>query len=627
MNCPKCGVVNSQDSKFCGSCGFDLSTVQPQNNSIQNSVESQISQNPSLNSNNMIQPNVQPPVNNIQSPVEPQISQNSSLNSNNVIQPSVQPQVNNVQSSVESQISQNQSLDSNNIVQANPSIQSLGVTGQNFQSNVSQPIANQNVGSLNSSVQVTNRKKIVFNKKIVIALIAVVVIVVAAIVLLNIFGKNNEENKKLNAIFGIDNLIKIEENDKYGYIDTDGKVVIKPTYDDASDFVGDYALVTSENLVDGYKKKSYKVIDRKGVVKLESEYTISYILDSNVWIKEGVLYDSSLKPISSPDVTVSYEGNNYFRWSDKNDSAGGLMNAKGKIIYKYLFESGENYISFEISDNDEGLKDRYCRVNVENEKYAIINCDSGKIVYDFTELYISDQGDNVFRISNHDTFSFVSLVYIQNDKVAYKTDSSSVSLSYSPNSKYVSVYDYSSNSDSKYSYIDIKSGKISNVKPESDISDVEITDEWELLTKQTKFSCADGYGLMKNDKVILSCEWDDLDYFGTMLYKYLSSKGKNYVLGEKKSKSYLIDIKKGKTVAEFNSTYVTDSDDSTFIYYTDSSTKTKTVYNLVTNKKLESIDSSSSVSVYSNYITVKDNKNKKLKYYNSDLKLIYTQEL
>ena len=28
MNCPKCNAANNPDARFCGSCGFDMSSVQ-----------------------------------------------------------------------------------------------------------------------------------------------------------------------------------------------------------------------------------------------------------------------------------------------------------------------------------------------------------------------------------------------------------------------------------------------------------------------------------------------------------------------------------------------------------------------------------------------------------------------
>ena len=128
---------------------------------------------------------------------------------------------------------------------------------------------------------------------------------------------------------------------------------------------------------------------------------------------------------------------------------------------------------------------------------------------------------------------------------------------------------------------------------------------------------------MKNDKVILSCEWDDIDFLGLDLYKYLSSKGKNYILVEKDKKTYLLNVKNGKKVVEFNSNYVDDDYDTTFLYYKDKDTGEQVIYNLLSGKTLR-INKDDSVYTYSNYVKVKSDK--KTEYYNTDLKLFYTEE-
>ena len=131
-----------------------------------------------------------------------------------------------------------------------------------------------------------------------------------------------------------------------------------------------------------------------------------------------------------------------------------------------------------------------------------------------------------------------------------------------------------------------------------------------------------------NDEVItLPCEWDRLTYLETDLYKYLDSNGKKYIYGKKDEKWYLIDIKEKKAIVEFNASYIyNDIYNTTFIYYTDETTNIKKVYNLLTNKSL-TVDKNKTLRVYSNYITLKDTENEILKYYNTDMKMIFEGDI
>ena len=124
----------------------------------------------------------------------------------------------------------------------------------------------------------------------------------------------------------------------------------------------------------------------------------------------------------------------------------------------------------------------------------------------------------------------------------------------------------------------------------------------------------------------LPCEWEDLEYLEVRLYKYLKANKKEYIYGEKDDKWYLISIPEKKAIFEFNASRISKKEESTFVYYTDKDTSNKKVYNLLTNKSLN-VDSEQYLTVYSNYITVKDYSDKILKYYNTNLECIYKENL
>jgi len=501
----------------------------------------------------------------------------------------------------------------NNVdINQNDSVNNIDTNTNNFDTNYQTSL--NNIGN-----NLPNKPKRGFNKRILF--IGIIVLVLIGVGLFFLLFKSS---KQTNNLFNENNLIKIENNGMYGYINSNGKIVIEPKYSSASDFYGKYALVR-ENIKSAYgESEAYEIIDAKGnvIVTPKSYYSVEYLADLDVWVIDDRLYNSELKPISEEGVEVDYGEEGYFSWNDRVKKQGGIMNASGKKTYTYNFKSGEDYIGIDVSENDPILKERYCRITVDNEKYAIVNCDTGKVIYDYTDKYISLEDDNIFEVSDKDSYKTLFSLYIQGDKILYQTENGNIELygGYVDNG-YISVHD--NNKYEYIAYIDIKEGKVVSERPTNSSYEYSSLNEWEIKTGITEFECNYKYGLKKGDKILVECGWDDIDYLSLPLYEYLESKGKSYVLGEKDSKMYLINPKNGKVVAEFNSSSVYDSSSSTFLYYTDKDTKKKVIYNLATNKSLV-LDDHDDYDIYSNYITVESGN--KINYYNTDLKLIYTIE-
>lgn len=563
MNCPKCNAANNPDAKFCGSCGFDMSSAQT---NLNNQPEEVLDE----------QPTIQP----MNQPVMEQ-------------QPAMNQQV-------ESQVPQAPQ----------------------------EPLVNLNQPQNNMQPQTKKSKTLPIILGVVGAVIAVVVCV---ILLLNMSPSEERKEKQLiDDIFNPKQLIKVKSNteEKYGYINTEGKFEIEPKYDDATDFKGDYAVVRAEIETEGLTRSVYQIIDKKGKVKKQANLNIEYIDDNGTWIIDGELYDSKMKKVSPAGVRVSHKEDNYYLWINDEKKTAGVMNEKGKATYTYTFQSGENSIYLTIPSIDETLKEKYCVVNVE-DKYGIINCDTGVVVHELSETRVSSNTDNVFELKDPDTYAFKEIMYIQNDKKMYSSTSEEVDLYYYPG--YVSIRDGSKDLSERYTYLHTATGEIKNERPstsyDDDDDEEDVTNEWEKLTGNKVFSCgSDGYGLMNNEKITLPCEWEDLEYLEVRLYKYLKANKKEYIYGEKDDKWYLISIPEKKAIVEFNASRLTKKEESTFIYYTDKDTSNKKVYNLLTNKSLN-VDSEQYLTVYSNYITVKDYSDKILKYYNTNLECIYKENL
>lgn len=454
-----------------------------------------------------------------------------------------------------------------------------------------------------------NKKK--FNYKILIIVVIAIILAIGGYLLFTKKSKN-KLTTDISAIFDSDQPIVVKKGKKYGYIDIDGNILIEPKYDNATSFNGNYAIVR----LDG----TYQVIDRKGEMKIETTYSndIKYVSDHKVWIIKNKLYDSDLKQLTEEDKVVSYEDNGYLSWTNSNQA--GIMNTKGKITYTYNFKDGESYLGFTSSDTDDSLENHYCRVTLDNKKYAIVNCDTGKVIYDYTDKYIYSEDDNIYTLYADSGYnSKASVVYIQNDKIAYQSSNPEVELDYS--NGYIIIKDESKDYNNRYSYYDIKTNKILDTKPEN-MTNLSNMSEWETITGFNIFDCGAGKGIMKKDKVQLSCEWSDIETFDVLLYQYLKSEKKDYIMAKTTAKTYIIDLKNGKKVIEFNSDYIISTATSTFIYYTDKDTEEIVIYNLLTGKTMTTKEGNY-INMYPNYVTIIEGNKKS--YYNTNFKLIYEE--
>ena len=574
MNCPKCNAANNQDARFCGSCGYDLQSAPQQN--INNEEVEEI-----LEVDEQEQPVMQQPV----------------MQETVVEQPATQQPV----------------------MQEQPMMQAVPPVNQPNNQIPQQPGLNPQQKPKKSNAPLI----------IIGALVAVAAIIVCVVLLFNMNpSEEKQEKDKIDAIFNPEQLIKVKKDDKYGYIDTNGNVKIDTKYEYATDFQGKYAVVRAEVEKDGLTKTVYQIIDNKGNVKKEAKLKIEYIEENDSWIIDEELYNNKMKKISPEGVRVDHKEDNYYLWVNSKENTGGLMNEKGKQIYTYNFKSGETSIYVTIPSIDETQKERYCVVNVD-KKYGVINCDTGTVVREMAEERISSNTDNIFTVKDS-SYDFKEKFYVQNDKIMYSTTNEEMSVYYYPG--YLSLRDGTvTNWSDRYSYFDLKTGEVVKEQPSTSDEDEDDEDEddlnsWEKETKNKYFTCSDGYGLMNNDVVTLPCEWDSLEYLDLDLYKYLKSSKKDYIYGKKDGKWYLVDLAQKKAIVEFNASYITKKEQTTFIYYTDSASDTRKIYNLLSNKSL-SIDKDKTLTVNSNYITVKDTESNSLKYYNTDLKMIYEGDI
>lgn len=171
-----------------------------------------------------------------------------------------------------------------------------------------------------------------------------------------------KEIVKCEAAFSHDGLLWIEtEDEKCGFVDTKGKMVIEPKYDDAASFSDEgYALVAKEVK----DKRQFSVIDTKGEVafKIASKYTpISYyvsfgllpVRDENDRIS---FYNTKGELTKMPAKCKNISGYNdkYVVFSSDDGETFGIMTYDGEVVVRPRYESiriiGD--ATFLVSKND-----------------------------------------------------------------------------------------------------------------------------------------------------------------------------------------------------------------------------------------------------------------------------------
>ena len=490
-------------------------------------------------------------------------------------------------------------------------------------------------------------------KTILFVVIGIILICAAGFGISKILPKKtNNDTKTDNKVeANPDSLILIKRDSKYGYIDTEGNVVVDFEYDSATEFYGNYAMLSRQEEVEenGYKRKArvYYIIDTKGTVKNKSvlpSYSTTYnkyFEDEGRWVYDGKIYDSNFKQLSPNDAYVilssSYATSiDYLPYYDEKNNKFGIINSEGKITFQTTGESvsGKSY-RLSYTKKDSNFKNRYCSLTVEYKTSTIVNCDTGKVVLDFIDHEISTVSSNIFYYSERQegTYNYAySYMFVDNDKIIYQIEPA-IGASMYYYDGYLSVKE--NKSADRYYYIISKQEKTTKIPTKEElglddktnvdtsiIDKTEIKDEWEQLTGYTKFTCTSGYGLIQGDKVKLPCEYYKINYLPVSMYKTLKAKGKEYVIVAKDDIWHVLNLKDGKVVYDMSRYYPSLNDDNVLLTYKDETTGKKIVLNILTGKVFE-IEEDVTITIYSNYFTARYKDRKE--YYNNNFKLIYTE--
>ena len=437
-------------------------------------------------------------------------------------------------------------MDENNIIVLDERVKNIPKEEKN-----SEPVLDDNnILILDPKIKdiAPKNSKISFKKPTII--IPVIAFVFVSILVMYLFISNSHADTV--------NLIRVEEKNKYGYIDSDGTVITRAKYIYGTDYYKGHAIVKNENNL-------YGVLNSKGVLEVPfgNYYYIGRFDDRYIaskQTKDGLkqaLLDGSLdeKTLFKYD-TISYAKDNIFLFT--RGETMGVLNSEGKEIYTFTVDEVDSKkIDIEISpvSKDVPLENRYAKVKV-NKSSTIINLKTGKQVYKYSLEDIDVLSNNVFSIESKSLNLNNEYIVIGDNKVKLKT------------TKYmrVRVDDIDSNiaiginDDTSISYINLDNQEEINNDKNNDYnygdgivlekthnfsSDKDI---YNIITSKGKIASFDTYipvtGEFKDKKLNVKIDENK--------YNYINTKGK------------LVNNSKYDTASEYNDGYAIVSRDNRY---------------------------------------------------------------
>lgn len=302
-------------------------------------------------------------------------------------------------------------MDENNIIVLDERVKNIPKEEKN-----SEPVLDDNnILILDPKIKdiAPKNSKISFKKPTII--IPVIAFVFVSILVMYLFISNSHADTV--------NLIRVEEKNKYGYIDSDGTVITRAKYIYGTDYYKGHAIVKNENNL-------YGVLNSKGVLEVPfgNYYYIGRFDDRYIASKQTkgglkqALLDSSLdeKTLFKYD-TISYAKDNIFLFT--RGETMGVLNSEGKEIYTFTVDEVDSKkIDIEISpvSKDVPLENRYAKVKV-NKSSTIINLKTGKQVYKYSLEDIDVLSNNVFSIESKSLNLNNEYIVIGDNKVKLKT--------------------------------------------------------------------------------------------------------------------------------------------------------------------------------------------------------------
>jgi hypothetical protein len=195
---------------------------------------------------------------------------------------------------------------------------------------------------------------------------------------------------KLFEIFGFgikgfeNGFVPVKQNDKWGYLNTDGKLAIPIKYDKATQFNSDHAVTQNGG--------KYFILDKQGK---EIPVDIPLLTDLKPFSEQLAPFKTVEEKFGFIDVNgkvaiqAQYQGVGYFyaglAWARKSDKTIGFINPKGEWVIQPQFVAAKDF------DLESGL----ARVKV-GDKWAYVN-KTGEITYSKDSQITEDFSNGLAR--------------------------------------------------------------------------------------------------------------------------------------------------------------------------------------------------------------------------------------
>lgn len=312
-------------------------------------------------------------------------------------------------------------------------------------------------------------------------------------------------------------LYPFSENGKWGYINQNGDVVIKPQYEMAEDFVGNYAavlldsvLMSSEFSEDGvWHRSHWCIINKKGTIQLKDHgpfygdisittdgyavgclgHTIGEIECLNlINIKDGKRPFPKLdRDIDYDDIKFTtmedFQRNGMLAYHDVQEGLWGFLNQDGNFIKpKYASVYGIQNGIASVQDNESG-------------KYYLIDKSGNRTTKQEYESIVFHLGHNLYSVAIGEKYAFIN----SKGDVIVKPQFDDLVDGFNDNGLiYTKIW---VNEELQYAYVDTLGNTI--------IGPYEELGLWDMQNELIKFGVRDSSGykegfIDKNGKVIIS---------------------------------------------------------------------------------------------------------------------------
>ena len=288
----------------------------------------------------------------------------------------------------------------------------------------------------------------------------------------------------LGLVFGLQTLFsqelsKVREDGKFGFINKNAEFVIKPQYKKANSFSDGTALVL-EGKKWGYIKPdgSWLIEPQFGKAK-DFNSGVAMVLKDKKWI----YIDKQAKELSYSDAEKLYPFNDGVAFIREGDNVG-LINTKGEVIVKPIYRIikafRNGYARFATQSDQWGIIDNKGNVIIKPEYTSI-----GNYVNDVAR---AEKGEDVYGIASTNSFS--------------KVDGVTKIWDFKEGAKYAMA-----RKDEKIGFID-KNGKWA-IEPQF-IEAKAFKNGYAGVYDGNKWGYID-----TNGKVVVPYEYDDVDYFSS----------------------------------------------------------------------------------------------------------------